>query len=328
MRDHYKYRRVVRQGLSYRLRVTVRSMIKAQKAPQSGTLLKALVLRDLSQRYRGSRLGIFWAFLLPLLLLAVYSFVFRTIFAARWQIEPDIDRGVVGLELLKTLPEGFLFACNLFIGLLVLSVFSEVVNRAPKLIVEQPQLVRRVVFPLPLLGAVLTISALIQAFIQWLVLFIALIVAMVVFAGSSHSSFQSASAETLVSAWAGWLLVQVPLSVLVLLYLAPMLLAISWTFAAIGTYFRDIAHLTPALMSVLMFLGPVFYPKSALPDPYSEWILLNPLTVVAEQLRRVLLQGAQPDWYQLHAYLVVGLVLAWLGRWLFIRVQAGFADVV
>ena len=101
------------------------------------TILWRLTEREISSRYRGSLLGWGWTLLNPLLMLAVYTFVFSTVFKARW---PDLqEAGPIG------------FAINLFAGLIVYSLFAECIGKAPTLIISQPSYVTKVIFPLELL---------------------------------------------------------------------------------------------------------------------------------------------------------------------------------
>jgi len=149
------------------------------------------------------------------------------------------------------LPEGIAFALNLFVGLFVLSAFSEVISRAPRLVLDHPQLVRRVVFPLPMLGFVLAATAFLQTFMQFLVLLFVLLTVMLFGVFKSELVMPNLALSIELS-------FRIGVSVLILACLAPLLLGLSWLLAALGTYFRDIQYVTPAVMSFLMFLGPVF----------------------------------------------------------------------
>ena len=308
--------------------VTFKAMKADKHLERQWSLMASLVKRDITQRYRGSIFGMVWAFLLPLMLLAVYSFVFRMVFTAKWDQLSNTATGSTSVALFNMLPDGLHFAANLFIGLIVFSIFAEVIGRSPKLILEQPHLVRRVVFPLPLLGAVLTVSAIANALFQWVVLVVALLLGAVVFPSLQSGSASGSVFVAIDASWLQWAVLQVPLSLVVLLCLVPLLLGFTWTLSALGAYFRDLSYLTPPLMSMLMFLGPVFYPTSSLPEPYRGWVVMNPLTIIAEQLRFVLMQGTAPNWSQLCAYTMVGIVFAMFGLWFFRRVQAGFSDVI
>jgi len=253
------------------------------------TLVWQFVRRDVLARYRGSLLGLGWSFLTPLLMLAVYTFVFRVVFKARWAGEATSD---------------FDFALQMYAGLIVFMLFAEVVNRAPRLVLDQPNLVKKVVFPLEILPWVAVLAALFHAALN--------LVALLAAAAIAYGN--------------------VPLSVLALpLVLAPfvpLLLGLAWFLAALGVFVRDVGQITTLAVSLLMFLSPVFYPVSSLPERWQPWLKANPLTPVMEQLRRVTLEGRWPDWSQLLLELVIAGAVAWAGARWFAATRKGFADVI
>lgn len=247
------------------------------------------VRREILGRYRGSLLGMVWAFLTPLMMLAVYTFVFVGVFKARW---PGAEEA-----------GGSAFALRLFAGLIVFNLFSEVVGRAPLLVLEQPNLVKKVVFPLELLAFVSLGSALFHFFLGSVILFLG-----VAAFGPSLS----------------WHVVLVPV---ILLPLLPLLLGLAWLLSALGVYVRDIAPLVGLGVSFLMFLSPVFYSLQSLPPQWRFWMGLNPLTSVMENLRGVLFLNASPDWPVWWMTLSVNLVVGLLGARIFALLRKGFADV-
>jgi homopolymeric O-antigen transport system permease protein len=122
-----------------------------------------------------------------------------------------------------------------------------------------------------------------------------------------------------------WTVLLLPLVLLPLLLLS---LGCSWVLASIGVFVRDVAHVTSLVTSVLLFLSPVFYPVSALPEQYRSLLYANPLTPVINQARDVLLWGRPPGWSSWCFALLASLLVASLGlRW-FERTRKGFADVL
>ena len=103
---------------------------------------------------------------------------------------------------------------------------------------------------------------------------------------------------------------------------------LSWFLAALGVYIRDIQHLIVPLVQLMMFLSPVFYPISALPEGLQSWLRLNPLAVVIEQTRGLILFGHAPDWMSYCGCLAVSLMVMLLGLGWFSRTRKGFADVL
>jgi lipopolysaccharide transport system permease protein len=253
------------------------------------SLIRALVKREIVGRYRGSFLGIFWSFFNPLLMLAVYTFVFSVVFQARWS-------GGAGS---KTE-----FALVLFAGMMMFSFFSECINRAPSLILTNANYVKKVVFPLDILPWVSLGAAIFHFIIS---LFVWLIAYIVLF-GMPHLT--------------------VFMLPLILIPLMLLVMSISWMLASLGVYLRDVSQFIGIFTTMLMFLSPIFYPAEALPEAYRTFIYLNPLTVVIEQARDVLFWGELPNFYILTIYTLVAIILAWLGFAWFQKTRKGFADVL
>ena len=252
-------------------------------------LIRALTKREVIGRYRGSTLGVLWSFFNPVFMLAVYTFVFSVVFKARWNAGSDSKTE---------------FALVLFAGLIVFNLFAECINRSPSLILANVNYVKKVVFPLEILPWVSLGAALFHGLISLLVwlLFYTL------FFGLPHPSS-----------------LLLPLVVLPLIFLT---MGMSWALAALGVYLRDIAQVIGLFTTVLMFLSPIFYPLTALPKQYQSLLLLNPLTLVVEQARAVLIWGQSPDWNLLGIYLLISAGIAWLGFAWFQKTRKGFADVL
>jgi len=253
------------------------------------SLIWQFARRDVQMRYRGSLLGLGWSFLNPLLMLAVYTFAFREVFKVRWG---GGDGG--GVE----------FALQVYSGLIVFSLFSECLNRAPRLVLDQPQLVKKVVFPLEILPWATVLSALFHTAINLAVLLVAAV---------------TLRGELSLSA------VSLPL---VFLPLVPLMMGLSWFLASLGVFVRDVGQVIGTALNLLMFLSPVFYPMSALPERWQPWLALNPLAPVIEQTRRVVMDGLWPDWPTLTLFLVCSVFAAWLGGLWFAATRKGFADVL
>tara|TARA_R100000687_G_scaffold82482_1_gene82026 strand:- start:518 stop:1102 length:585 start_codon:yes stop_codon:yes gene_type:complete len=192
----------------------------------------------------------------------------------------------------------------LFVGLIVHGFFAECVNRAPALILDNANYVKKVVFPLEILPVTLLGAALFHACISIVVLLAGLLVVN------------------------GGLPVTVISLPVVILPLAIVTLGLSWLLASIGVYFRDINQAVGILTMILMFLSPIFYPLSALPEAYQKYILLNPLTFIIEEARAVLIQGDWPDWRGLGLYVLVSLPAGWMCFWWFQKTRQGFSDVI
>lgn len=252
-------------------------------------LIFQLTRRDVVGRYRGSVMGLLWSLFHPILMLVVYTVVFSVVFEVKW--------GTVHESRVD-------FAIILFAGLLVHALLSEPLARAPTVVLGNVNFVKKIVFPLEVLPLVAVGSALFHTFVNVAVLLLFL-------AGSGGS----------VSVTALWLPV-------VLLPLVLMSAGLSWFLASLGVYLRDVSHIVGIATTALLFLSPVFYPVSALPEHLRDWLYLNPLTFVIEQCRDVLIWGASPDWLGLGVYALVSVVVAGLGLIWFQRTRPGFADVL
>ena len=245
--------------------------------------------REVLGRYRGSVLGVSWSVLTPMAMLAVYTLVFRHIFKAKW---PGVEDGNMS------------FALNLFAGLLVFNWAAEFLSLAPRLVAEQPNLVTKVVFPLQ----VLPWSALLSSFFHVMVSCLVWLAGCLLFGQGVHAS---------------WLALP-----LVFLALVPTLLGLGWALSALGVYFRDLSEIVGLFMGMLLFLTPVFFPLSVLPDFLQSWVAFNPLAVPIEALRSIGLMGVWPNFLSLLQLFLVGCVLALGGAWLFETSRKGFADVL
>lgn len=252
-------------------------------------LIIQMTKREVIGRYRGSMLGIAWSFFNPLIMLAVYTIVFSTVFQAKWGVGSDSKTE---------------FALLLFIGMIVHGVLAESMNNSPTLILRNANYVKKVVFPLEILPWVVLGATLFHALISvvvWSLFYVAV-----------NHLFQ-------------WTVIFLPL---VFLPLVLFSLGVSWMLASLGVYIRDIGQMTGVLTTILLFLSPIFYPASRLPEPYQTIIYLNPLTFVIEQARDVLMWGNMPNWSGLAVAYIVSVAIAWGGFAWFQKTRKGFADVL
>ena len=257
---------------------------------QNKNLIGQLTRREVVGRYKGSMIGLAWSFLNPLFMLVVYTFVFSVIFKARWG---------TGVDESKTQ-----FAVILFIGLIAHGLFAEVLNRASTTIISNTNYVKKVVFPLEVLVAINMGSALFHLAASVIVL----LVALVIFNGGLH-----------------WTTIFLPL---VLMPLIILCMGLSWIIASLGVFVRDMGQAINILTTVMLFLSPVFFPITALPEQLRPVIMFNPLTFIIEQARAVTIWGLLPNWQGLLIYTVVALLVAWAGYAWFQKTRKGFADVL
>ena len=274
-------------SLVARPKMTLAEMIHSFR--RNRALIYQMSRREVIGRYRGSYLGLLWSFLHPLLMLSVYTFVFSVVFTARWGAATD-NKAQFGLVL--------------FAGLIVHGFLAECANRAPSIILNNSNYVKKVVFPLEIFAWIATGSALFHAGISACVL--------LCFYWLTNWTFS-------------WTVVLFPL---VLLPLAILTTGLVWFLAAMGVFLRDIGQTIGIVTTALLFLSPVFYPVAALPTPYNILIYVNPITFIIEQARAVLIWGILPDWTGLGVYTAVALLISWGGFAAFQKARRGFADVL
>lgn len=252
-------------------------------------LVYQMAKRDVMGRYRGSFIGLLWSFLTPLFMLAIYTFVFSFIFHSHWvgQTSGHFD-----------------FAVILFAGLNMNAFFSECANRAPTLIIENTNFVKKVVFPLETLGWSMLGSGLFHLLVSTIVL--------LVFSLMVRGSVPPT-------------IVLFPIVVLAFL---PVMAGIVWLLASLGVFLRDLKQAIGVITTAMLFLAPVFYPMDNIPPYLRHWMYLNPLTEVVNASRDVLVWGHQPSWTALGLYVLVGIVFAWGCFAWFQRSRKGFADVL
>jgi lipopolysaccharide transport system permease protein len=253
-------------------------------------IITHMTKREVMGRYKGSIMGLAWSFFNPVFMLAVYTFVFSVIFKSRWGVGEEESKGM--------------FAVVLFVGMIVHGLFAEVLNRAPSLILSNVNYVKKVVFPLEVLPVISMGAALFHSVISVGVLLTAFV---------------------LIKGYLHWTVVFFPL---VLLPLVIFTLGLGWMLSSLGVFLRDLGQTIGIITTVLLFLSPVFYPSSALPKAYLNWLLLNPLTFFIEEARNVLIWGRTPDWGGWVMAYLTSLAIAWLGFAWFQKTRKGFADVI
>lgn len=254
-------------------------------------LIVQMVKREVVGRYRGSMIGLAWSFFNPLLMLAIYTFVFSVIFQARW--------AGIGEQQSRTD-----FAIIFFAGLIIYGLVAECINRAPTIVVSNVNYVKKVVFPLEILPLVACGSALFHTLISVLVLLLA---------------------QLLFAQQLPWTALLFPV------VLVPLLLGVagmSWLLSAFGVFVRDIGQVTAMLTTMLLFLSPIFFPASAMPAELRIWLMMNPLVYFLDEARNTLVYGVAPDPLNWLIATCIGVLVAWIGFAVFQRSRRAFADVL
>jgi lipopolysaccharide transport system permease protein len=256
--------------------------------PSRGELILSFAKRELSGRYKGSALGIAWAVLTPVVMIAIFTFIFAGIFGARFGADHS----------------PWDYALYLFCGLLPWSMFQESVQQSANTIVVHSNLVKRVVFPLEALPAAQVFAALGNQLFATIALLIASVII-------RHQ----------LEVTALWL----PVLLIPQLLFA---LGAAWLIASLGVFLRDIAQGVTLLLMAWMYLTPIIYPESLVPEQFRTFIDLNPFTSLVRSYRHIFLDGSAPDWRGLVFFTAFALLIFLFGYWWFARTRKSFADVV
>ncbi|ULL20095.1 ABC transporter permease [Paenibacillus sp. H1-7] len=253
-------------------------------------LVLQFIKRELITKYKGSFLGRFWSVITPLMMLTIYTYVFSVIFKGKWDFAVTNSKQE--------------FAITLFCGMLVYSVFSECVTKAPTLITSNPNYVKKVVFPLE----ILPVSLLGSAIVNFLIGLCILLVGKIIFLGGIS-----------------WTLLYLPLVLLPLILLS---LGLAYIFSSLGVFLRDLEHSINIIVQALYMLTPIFYPVTAVPAELRGILYINPMTGIVENVRNVVVWGIQPNFANLGIQMIVSLIILFVGYWWFLRTRKGFADVL
>ena len=255
---------------------------------EHGGLIRSMVRRDLTSRYKGSLVGSGWAIITPAVQIVIFTVIFSGIFSAKFG-----DQG------------GHLrFAVYLFCGMLPWIAFSDGVLRSTTALTDNVNLVRRVVFPLEALPVNLALSALVQQLLGTVVL----LAAALMMQRTLHAT----------ALWLPVLLIPQLLATI----------GLGWLMASLGVFIRDMAQVNQLALQACMYLTPILYPESLVPANYRWLVDWNPMAPLIHSYRLALLEGQMPDWRGLSVTLAFGLLCFGFGYWWFERTKKAFADVL
>lgn len=252
-------------------------------------LLRQLVKKDIKQRYQGSVLGMLWSFIVPVLMLVIYTFVFSVIFQAKWDINTD---------------DKYQFALVLFCGLSAFNMFSEVLNRSTMLIASNANYVKKVIFPLEILPVMVTCSALFNCVISFGILIVA---KFVIYRNVSPTLYMI-------------FLAMIPLIILSV--------GVGLLVSALSVYLKDIGNFVSVFVTILMYVSPVFFPLASVPESFRKVCEINPMTYIIENFRNVVFYGTSLNWKFFGISCLASVIIYLLGKAVFMRAKEGFADVL
>lgn len=251
-------------------------------------LLALMVKRDCIGRYKGSLLGLLWPLINPFGHLLLYTFLFSVVLKVKFGTSGSTSN----------------FALYLMAGLLPWGAFAEALARSSTVILEHPNLVKRVVFPLQILPLVTVLSALVTEAIAFIILLAGVLI-------YNHGLPMS--------------LVFLPMIIISQILLTA---GISWFVASLSVYIRDIRHLMALGLSAWMYGTPIVYPATALPEQIQFILWLNPMAGIVMDYRRVVLEGLAPDWQHYGVYTAMAIIVCIIGFNFFEATKKSFADVM
>ncbi len=252
-------------------------------------LIGKLSRRRIETRYRTSVLGMFWSLLHPLFMLGIYTFIFSFVFKAKWN--------TTGFENTE-------FALVLFSGLILYSVFAECVNEAPALLVVNQVYIKQLIFPTEILAWVSLLTSLFS--------FSASALLLLGFYCFVHGS------PPLTALWLPVILAPVAL----------ITLGVVWLLSSIGLFLRDTSQVVGVLTTALLFMSPIFYPSSMIPEQYQSYYFLNPFARLLDISKGILFRGTPPDWQELFFLTLGSWLVAWLGYIWFMKTKPAFSDAL
>lgn len=251
-------------------------------------LISSMVKRDLTNRYKGSVMGLAWTVITPAVQIMIFTLIFAGLFNARFGAETS----------------RFGYAIYMFCGMLPWIAFSEGVQRASTALTENINLVKRVVFPIEALPVNLALSAIAQQLFGTIVL---VVVAAI---------FERSPSLTML---------YLPL-LLIPQFLVTV--GLGWLAASFGVFIRDTQQFIQLLLMAWMYLTPIIYPENMITAQYRWLVNLNPLAALIRSYRRILLESAPPDWHGLVFTLLFASGCFVVGYWWFERTRKAFADVL
>ena len=254
-------------------------------------LIGQLIKRDIVARYKGSILGISWSMINPLIMISIYTLVFSQIFQAKWGTNANNS-------------DPLYFGINLFCGLVVFNMFAESATRSPTLITSNPNYVKKIIFPLYTLGEMVIGGTLVHATISTTIL----ITTKVLIMGKI-----GANIILLPIAWLPFIL---------------QCLGMVWLLCTVGVFIKDTGQIINAFVSMTMFLSPIFYPSSAIPDDIKWLIGLNPLVKTIENTRLIIMENGSPEIISLVVQIIIGIAWCEINYRILRNASKYFGDVL
>jgi lipopolysaccharide transport system permease protein len=232
----------------------------------------------------------------------------QSILGAAWAIlQPLALMAIFSLVfgfVLRVPTEGVPYPVFSYVGSLAWTFFASALTFAIPSLVNNMSLVSKIYFP----REILPLSSVLVCLADFAVA-AALLLPMMLIGGVGLS----------------WTIVMLPLLVVVQVLLS---YGLSLIGAAVNVFFRDVRFVIPLALQIWLYASPVIYPVSAVPESLRPFYFLNPMAVLIDSYRRVLLFGQLPDWGWFGLSATISVVILVLGYRFFKRAESQFADVI
>lgn len=255
-------------------------------------LLKTLVQRDLEAKYKGSVLGNAWSILNQLAQLLVYTYLFSIVLRVKLSL-PGLPAN------------NFTFGLWMFAGLIPWIAFVAGLSGAAVSVISQPNLIKKVVFPVALLPLVPICTAFVESTVG-----VVLLIAFVAFNSQ---------------------VIHPTLWLFPLIWLPQLLFTagLGYLIAALTVFLRDIPQTIAVLLNLWFYVTPIVYPASLIPEQWRFWVFwLNPMTTIVELYRDLALIGKVQHWQEFAMLYGISVIVFAIGFVVYRKLRPAFADVV
>jgi len=249
-------------------------------------LIQQLVMREIKGRYAGSSIGIYWSVINPLIMLAVYTYVFSAILRIRLGEEPGITD----------------FALYLFCGFLAWNAFQETVQRSTTVILDNASLIKNLTFPSKVLPVSIGINSMINEMIGIGILVIGVKIVL------------------------GFFPVYVWFLIPLMLFQLFFALGLGFIFSTVHVFFRDTAQFVSVFLLIWMFGTPLFYPERMIPAQFKFLLDINPMAYLVRMFRAVCLKNTFPNSNDIIIFAVISSILLVLGYAIYTKKFYRFVD--
>ena len=263
--------------------VYINTSPSARRWPRFFSLLSALVVRDLTSRYRRSALGIWWAILQPLILMLLFNML----------------RGFVNIP-----SDGIPYMLFSFAALTPWTFVSNSVSSCGPSIITNREVIKKIALPREVFPLACVVATLFDFAMSSV-----LLAGMMVWYGVP----------------VGWALLWLPVLIVLM---AAVAFSVGLLISGLGTFRQDFIFATPFLMQAWLFVTPVIYPLSTVPEKWRVLYMMNPMVGVVEGFRNVLLKAEPPPLEPLVCAFVITGILLTIAWPLFRSLSSYFADVL